>query len=57
MHLQKFINTIYKKHPKKPIVTSSLLDSILPIARPKVLKDPKQKRGHLSKRANKRGKS
>lgn len=36
MHLQKCINTIYKKHPKKPIVISSLLDSILLIARPKV---------------------
>ncbi len=56
IHLRKLISTFHKKHPEKPTATPSPLDSVSPMARPAVPKqEPKQKRGRLSKRANKRG--
>ena len=56
MYLQKLINIFYKEYSKKPIATSSFLNSTLPIARPIVLKKPKQKRDYLGKRTNKKSK-
>ncbi len=55
IHLRKLISTFYKEHPEKPIATSSPLDSVLAMARPSMPKEPKQKRGRLSKGANRRG--
>ncbi len=57
IHLQKLISTFHKKYLEKPIATSLPQDSTLPIARPSVPKKPKQKRGHLNKRTNKRGRN
>ncbi len=57
IQLRKLISTFYKEHLKKSIAASPPLDTALPMARPPILKEPKQKRGRLSKRANKRGKS
>ena len=57
IHLRKLISTFYKEHSEKLTAISLSLDSVSLIARPTVLKEPKQKRGHLSKRANKRGKN
>ncbi len=54
IHLQKLISTFHKKHPEKPTATSPPLDSAPPMARPMIPKEPKQKRGHLSKGTNKR---
>ena len=34
MHLRKIVSTFYRDYPKKPRVTSVLLDSALPMARP-----------------------
>ncbi len=55
IHLQKLINTFYKKYLKKLTITSLPLDSVLPIARPSISKKLKQKHGCSSKRANKKG--
>ncbi len=55
IHLQKLINTFHKEHPEKLIATSLPLDSAPLMARLMVLKKPKQKYGHPSKGANKRG--
>ncbi len=55
IHLQKLISIFYKEHPEKSTMTSLFLDCVLPIARPTIPKEPKQKRGRLSKGANKRG--
>ena len=41
MHLQKLINIFYKEHLEKPIVTSLLLDFILPMTKLLVSKKPK----------------
>ena len=57
IHLRKLISTFHKEHLKKPIATSLLLDSAPPMARQTVPKKPKQKRGHGSKGANKRGRN
>ena len=58
MHLRKLINIFYKKYPKKPTTIFASLNFVLPIARPKVPKEqPKQKHGHLNKRANKKSKN
>ena len=52
------INTFYKEHPKMPIITSLPLDSTLSIARPIVLKEPKQKyTRYLNKKTNKKAKA
>ncbi len=53
IHLQKLISTFHKEHPKKPTVTSPPLDSAPPMARPTILKEPKQKHGYPNKGANK----
>ncbi len=55
IHLRKLISTFYKEHPEKPTVTSLLLDFAPPMARLMIPKEPKQKHGYLSKRANKQG--
>ncbi len=55
IHLRKFISTFHKEHPEKPTATSPPLDFAPPMARPMIPKEPKRKRGHPSKRANKRG--
>ena len=52
IHLRKLINTFYKKHLKKPTITSLLLDSTLPMARSTVFNQLKQKLGRLSKKSN-----
>ncbi len=57
IHLRKLINTFHKEHPENPTVTSLPLDSVSPMARPMIPKEPKQKRGHPSKRVNKQGKN
>ncbi len=57
IHLWKLISTFHKEHAEKPTATSPPLDSASPIARPTIPKGPKQKRGHPSKGANKRGKN
>ena len=57
IHLQKLISTFHKEHSKKPTATSLPLDSVLPMARQTVSKEPKQKRGYKSKGANKRGRN
>ncbi len=57
IHLRKLISTFYKEHLEKPTVTSLPLDSALPMARPTIPKEPKQKCGRLSKRVNKRGRN
>ncbi len=54
MYLQKLINIFYIKYLEKSTVIYLPLDFILPIARPTVLKEPKYKHDHLSKRANKK---
>ncbi len=54
MYLRKLISIFYKEHLKKQIVTFLRLDSISPIVRPTIVKKPKQKCGHPSKKANKR---
>ena len=49
MHLRKIISTFHKDHLKKPLVTSSLVDSALPIAKPSVKPikpSAKQKQGY-----------
>ncbi len=58
IHLWKLINTFYKEYPEKPTVTSLPLNFASLMARPTVPKKQpiKQKRNHLNKRANKRGK-
>ncbi len=56
IHLRKLISTFHKEHPEKLIATSPPLDSAPTMARPTIPKEPKQKRGHPSKGANKRGK-
>ncbi len=54
IHPQKLINTFHKEYPEKPIVTSPPLDSAPPMARSTIPKqEPKQKRGHPNKGANK----
>ncbi len=55
IYLQKLINILHKEHLKKPTVTSPPLDSAPLMAMPTISKELKQKRGRLSKRANKRG--
>ncbi len=55
IHLRKLISTFYKEHPKKPIAISLPLDPAPPMARPTVLKEPKQKRGRPIKGVNKKG--
>ena len=57
IHLRKLISTFHKEHPEKPIATSPPLDSALSMARPTVPKELKQKHGHPSKKANKRGRN
>ena len=57
IYLRKLINTFHKKHLKKPTAISPPLDSTPPMARQTVSKEPKQKRGHPSKRVNKRGRN
>ncbi len=58
IHFRKLINIFHKEHPEKPTATSLPLDFALPMVRPTVLKqEPKQKCGHPSKRANKRGRN
>ncbi len=41
IHLWKLMSIFYKEYPEKPIVTSPLLDSTLPMARSTILKEPK----------------
>ncbi len=55
IHLRKLINTFHKEYPEKSTAISLSFDSTLPIVRPTIPKEPKQKRGRPSKRANKRG--
>ena len=57
MHLWKLISIFHKEHLKKLTATFLPLDFASPIARPIILKEQylKQKRGCLSKKANKRG--
>ncbi len=56
IHLWKLISNFHKEYPEKSIATSSPLNFTLPMARPTVPKqEPKQKRSHPSKGANKRG--
>ncbi len=55
IHLQKLISTFHKEHPEKSTATSPPQDSAPPMARPTILKKPKQKRGWQSKGANKCG--
>ncbi len=57
IHLRKLISTFHKEHPEKPTVTSPPLDSAPPMTRPTIPKEPTQKRGRLSKGANKRGRN
>ncbi len=57
IHLRKLISTFHKEHPKKPTAISPPLDSTLLMVRFSVPKKPKQKRGHPSKRTNKRGRN
>ncbi len=56
IQLRKLISTFHKEHPEKPTATSLPLDSTPPMAKPTILKEPKQKRGRPSKRANKQRK-
>ncbi len=56
IHLWKLISTFHKEHPEKPIATSPPLNSAPPMAKPTIPKqEPKRKRGHPSKKVNKRG--
>ena len=57
--LQKFIKTFYKEYQEKQTVTCLYLDSVPPMVRSIVLKkqQPKQKRGHLIKGANKKSRN
>ena len=57
IHLQKLINTFYKKHPKKLVASFLFLESVLLMARLIVLKKSKQKHDRPNKKANKRDKS
>lgn len=57
MYFLKLINIFYKEYSEIPIITTPFLDSTPPIARLLVLKKPKQKCGHLSKKVNKKSKS
>lgn len=57
MHLQKLINIFHKEHLEKLTAISLYLDSILLVARQTVPKKLKQKRGRLSKSANKKGRN
>ena len=54
---RKLINTFHKEHPKKSIVTSPSFDFGALMARLTILKESKQKRGRLSKKANKRSRN
>ncbi len=56
IHLRKLISTFHKEHPAKPTATSLPLDSAPLMAKPTILKEPKQKCGHPTKGANKQGK-
>ncbi len=53
IHLRTLISIFHKEYPEKPTATSLPLDSAPPMARPTILKEPKQKRGRPSKEANK----
>ncbi len=55
IHLRKLISTFHKEHLENPTATSLPLDSALPMARPMIPKELKQKHGRPSKGANKRG--
>ncbi len=55
IYLRKLINTFHKEHLEKPTVTSPPLTSAPPMARLTIPKEPKRKRGHPSKGANRRG--
>ncbi len=57
IHLRKLTNTFHKEYPEKPTATFLPLDSAPLIARSTILKEPKQKRGRLSKRAHKRSRN
>ena len=57
IQLRMLISIFHKEHPKKPIATSLPLDSALPMAKPTILKEPKQKCGPPSKKTNKRGRN
>ncbi len=54
IYLRKLISTFYKEHLEKPTATSPPLDSTPPMARLRIPKEPKRKRGRPSKGANKR---
>ena len=60
-YLKKMINSFYKKHPEKPIATSLLINSTLPIARPTVKptrpSSTKEKQGQLANYASKQGRN
>ncbi len=55
IHLRKLIRTFHKEHPEKPTATSPPLNSAPPMARQTIPKEPKRKRSHSSKGANKQG--
>ncbi len=55
IHLRKLISTFHKEYLEKLTAISPSLDFAPSIARPLVLKEPKQKRDRPSKEANKRG--
>ena len=57
IYLWKLISIFYKQHPEKLTATSLPLDFAPPMARPTVLKEPKQKYDWPSKRANKRSRN
>ena len=57
IYFRKLISTFYKKYPKKSIATSLPLNSTLSIAKSMVFKEPKQKCGRLSKKANQKSRN
>ena len=57
IHLRKLISSFYKKHPKKLIAISLLLDFAPSMARSSISKELKQKCGYLNKKFNKRGRN
>ena len=58
-HLKKLISSFHKDHPDKPTVTSSIIDTTPPMARPTVratvkpTEPSKQKQGQLANSTNK----
>ena len=54
MYLRKMVSIFHMNYPEKPTVTSALLDSAPPMAKPTVQLSTKRKRGRPTGRAKKR---